>query len=327
MESKTKETEDLFDDLKGQLFAKKFLRSILKTNQLSNAYLLSGPEGVGRKLATFRFLEGLLNNGQVSKQQRKRLENFNHPDVLWIEPTYQSQGKLIPKSQKENLKEKTPPKIRLEQVREVSRFLSRFPLEAKLGIVIMEGVETMAESAANALLKTLEEPGNGLLILITSRPEKLLQTIHSRCQRIPFYPLNKADFETVIADIYKDSEYHRDASNDIGPIELNILSNGSPGALIENVNLWDDIPKELWPRLKKLPKKSIEALSLAKDITENINLEQQIWIINWLQLHLWNKSNNDVAVKRLEKLRIQLVSFVQPRLSWEIALLDIKEII
>ena len=57
-------------------------------------------------------------------------------------------------------------------------------------MVLIDGVDAMAEKAANALLKTLEEPGNGLLVLISERPERLLSTIRSRCQQIPFFRLS-----------------------------------------------------------------------------------------------------------------------------------------
>ena len=68
----------------------------------------------------------------------------------------------------------------------------------------------------------------------------------------------------------------------------------------------------------------LDKLSLAKDIVESLNLEQQLWIIEWLQKLLW-KSNLDIRpIKKLEKLRTQLLGHVQPRLAWEIALIQIK---
>ena len=294
---KIKNRNELFEDLNGQKFARTFLESVIQKKRINTAYLFSGPNGVGRKLTALRFLEGLLNDGQTSIKDRRRLETCNHPDLLWIEPTYKNQGKLITKSKsKENeFNEKTPPIIRLEQIREVTSFLGKKPIEAKLGMVVIDGVETMAEAAANALLKTLEEPGNGVLILITSRPEKLLQTILSRCQLIPFYPLNKDDFKKVIIKQANDSISEMELKKVFNEKELNILSNGSPGSLIENIKMWNDIPNNLWPRLKDLPQKSIDSLSLAKDITETMNVEQQIWLINWLQINLWEQKYNSIS--------------------------------
>ena len=56
----------------------------------------------------------------------------------------------------------------------------------------------MAESPANALLKTLEEPGKATLILIAPDPNSLLTTLVSRCQKIQFYPLSQADLSTIL---------------------------------------------------------------------------------------------------------------------------------
>ncbi len=317
---------DVFNDIIGQEFAISFLSSVLNKNRISNAYIFSGPEGIGKKLTALRFLEGILNKGQYSPKDRRRLELFQHPDLLWIEPTYQNQGELISKSkaQEIGLNRRTRPQIRLEQIRDIAKFLSKIPLEAVSGMVVIEGVETMAEQAANALLKTLEEPKNGLLILITSRTEKLLPTIHSRCQSINFSSLNKINFQKVVGRIYeqqKDSLTIPDLNIEE---EISMMSNGSPGAFIENIQSWSSIPNELWPNLKNLPKDPLSALSLAKEISDNLDIEQQSWLINWLQQNIWGKERNVKRIKRLEKLRFQLGCFVQPRLAWEIALLEIR---
>ncbi len=317
--------DDLFKDIIGQDFAKVFLNAILNKNRLNNAYLFYGPEGVGKKLTALRFLEGLITEGHSSERDRKRLEGNNHPDLLWVEPTYQIQGRLISKSEalKEGLTTRNPPQIRLEQIREIGRFLSKSPLETKFEMVVIEAVEKMAESAANALLKTLEEPQNGILVLITSRPEKVLQTIHSRCQKIPFYSLSKENFKLIIKNL--DNNNKLDLLNTINHKEIAEISNGSPGSFLENSKIWNSISENLVPQLENLPKQSIDALKLAKSISEDLTLEDQIWLINWLQYNQWHKNNNKMIYKRLDSLRYQLLSFVQPRLAWEVALLDIKD--
>ena len=318
---------ELFSDIIGQEFAINFLSSVLKKNKISNAYLFSGPEGIGKKLTALRFLEGILNKGKYSLKERRRLELFQHPDLLWIEPTYQNQGQLISKSKAHEigLNSRAKPQIRLEQIRDISRFFSKVPLEAVSGMVVIEGVETMAEQAANALLKTLEEPRNGFLILITSRAEKLLPTIHSRCQSINFHSLNKIDFQKVVNRIYEQQKDSLKISDQYIEEEISMMSNGSPGAFIENIQSCSSIPSELWPNLKNLPKDSLSALSLAKEISENLDIDQQIWLINWLQQNIWAKKRNSQRIKRLEKLRFQLGCFVQPRLAWEIALIEIRD--
>ena len=176
----------VFEDLIGQPLAVNLLASALTSQRLAPAYLFAGPDGVGRRLAALRFLEGMLAETGSSPRQRRRLEERNHPDLLWVEPTFQHQGRLLTRVEAEEagIGRRTPPQLRLEQIRGVSRFLARQPVEARRGMVVIETAEAMAESAANALLKTLEEPGHGLMILLSTSPERLLSTIRSRCQLI-----------------------------------------------------------------------------------------------------------------------------------------------
>ena len=320
------ETNELFKDLIGQNIAISLLSAILKYKKFAPAYLFAGPDGVGRSIAARRFLEGMITDGVAFMRERKRIEKLNHPDILWIEPSYMHQGKLIPQSitKEASINKKSPPLIRLEQIRDIKKFLSKQPIEAKLHMVVIEEAERMNEAAANALLKTLEEPQNGVLILICQRPENLLSTIRSRCQIIPFTKLHSNDLEKIYSKIQINEEI--EFSVIVNNQELFNLANGSPGALIDNINTWNELPQELLSRLKVLPRKPIDALSLARDLIETLDIEQQLWLINWLQQYIWNKHRDGTAIKILESLRRQLVSFVQPRLAWEVALLKLSEV-
>ncbi len=313
----------LFNDLIGQSLAVAFLEASLRKKHFAPAYLFCGPNGVGRKLAAFRFLEGLLFNGKSSESLRRRLEEKNHPDLLIIEPTYIHQGRLVPKSEAdlESVSSRTPPQIRLEQIRDLKRFLGRNPVEAKHGMVIIESVDLMAEPAANALLKTLEEPGHGLLILISSAPDRLLSTIRSRCQNILFKRLDMDQLKFVLKK-KRILEFESLSKNE-SYLEILSLANGSPGQLIQNLHIWKSIPDDISNNLKNLPQNPLQALSLARDLTDTLDGEQQLWLINWLQFHLWNQKLDQEPLRRLEKLRLHLLGYVQPRLAWEVALLDL----
>ena len=315
------ESEKLFDDLIGQETAVELLKAAITKKRIAPAYLFAGPQGVGQCLTAQRFLEGLITGGSPSLRERIRLRKLNHPDLIWIEPTYLHQGNLISKSlaQKEGIKKRNPPQIRLEQIRSIQRFLGKKPIEANLGMVVIEAVETMNEASANALLKTLEEPGNGSLILISSRPEKLLPTIRSRCQKIPFSRLNYGNLKKVLSKTNFDQTNH--FSFESASKEIINLSNGSPGALIDNFQTWKEFPEDILIRIKTLPKSPVDALSLARDVTETLDLEQQIWLINWLQQYIWAEDMNQELINQLETLRRYLLSFVQPRLAWEVTFL------
>ena len=307
---------ELFADLIGQPLAVNLLTAALQQQRLPPAYLFAGPEGVGRQLAALRLLEGVLAGGVPSPRQRRRLIERNHPDLLWVEPTFQHQGRLLSRAEAEEagLSRRTPPQLRLEQIRGVSRFLARQPVEAKRGMVVIEAAEAMPEAAANALLKTLEEPGHGLLILLSAAPERLLSTIRSRCQLIRFLRLAEGDVQMVLKRCGEEAD---------DPLELLAMAAGSPGALLEHRRQRDGLPQDLVSRLESLPEQPMHALALARDLCETLDGEQQLWLIDWWQHQLWRSGAGDQPMRRLETLRRHLLAFVQPRLAWEVALLDL----
>ena len=316
---------ELFEDLLGQSQAVALLRAGLQQQRLAPAYLFCGPDGVGRRLAALRFLEGAIAGLDGSPSVRRRLQDGNHPDLLWVEPTYSEKGQLVPASQAEaaGVSRKAPPQLRLEQVRAVSQFLARRPVESSRCLVVMETVEAMAEGAANALLKTLEEPGDGMLILLTASPDRLLSTIRSRCQSIPFGRLDPQTLEAVLQ-----RHGHGGITQAGDPPELLELAAGSPGALLEQRAQWQALPEGLTDRCSAFSAPNgaqtpMVALSLARDLCEVLDVEQQLWLLDWWQLHLWRQRQDPSPLKRLEQLRSQLRSYVQPRLAWEVALLSL----
>lgn len=312
----------LFSELVGQPLAHQLLQAALQKDRLAPAYLFAGPEGVGRRLAAFRFLEGVLTGGGTHPGWRRRLSQGNLADLLWVEPTYLHQGQPVPLSQAEALgvSRRSPAQIRLEQVREVGRFLARCPIESPKPLVVIEQAEAMAEAAANALLKTLEEPGDGLLILISAAPEKLLTTIRSRCQWIPFHPLSAEEMETVLARV---APLGQGTGSQGVPPELVAMAAGSPGALVAHCLQWERLPEGLAARLETLSPDPMKALALARDISEALEGDQQLWLLNWWQTRLWDRHRDRRQMERLEGLRKHLLSHVQSRLAWEVTLLDL----
>jgi DNA polymerase-3 subunit delta' len=319
--------QQLFADLLGQPRAVSLLTAALELRRIAPAYLFAGPDGVGRRLAALRFLEGVIGLDASAPQApaglRRRLEQGNHPDLLWVEPTYSHQGRLVRASEAEaeGISRRTAPQIRLEQVRELARFLARHPVEAPGPMVVIESVEAMAEGAANALLKTLEEPGAGLLLLLSAAPEQLLSTIRSRCQQIPFVRLAADQVQAVLAGLPETGTLAQADPGD--PDELLELAAGSPGALLEQRRRWRELPEDLAGRLLALRADPMEALALARDLCEALDGEQQQWLLSWWQLALWRRRGPAVDLRRLERLRAQLRAHVSPRLAWEVALLQL----
>ncbi|ABX08074.1 DNA polymerase III subunit delta' [Prochlorococcus marinus] len=314
---------NLFAGIEDQNLAINILTEVIHKNKIAPGYLFSGPQGVGQRIVTLRFLEGLITGGDVEPTIRKRLESLNHPDLLWVEPSYISQGRVIKQSlaQKDNININAISKIRLDQIKELKTFLGKRTIEAKLAMVVIEDAEKMNEAASNALLKTLEEVNNGLIILISSRSENLLSTIKSRCHEIPFKPLKYHSLEELFINYGEDNKinnYTFDSRK-----ELINLSNGSPELLIRNINKIQEIPSEILLSLTKLPNDYLEAITIAKDIIENLDIEQQLWIINFLQQHFWLRESNLYCMNVLKVLSSHLVSSIQPRIAWEVALIEL----
>ncbi len=321
--SKVYKSQGLFEDINNQPLAIELLESILEKKRIAPAYIFSGPKGVGQVELTIRFLEGLITGGYTKPSIRKMLSEYNYPDLLWVEPTYTHKGNLIEKSKAKgnNFISKKTAQIRLEQIREIKSFLSNQAIETELGMIVIEDAETMNEAASNALLKTLEEPPKGILVLISSRVDQMLTTIKSRCQLIPFQPFSYNVIRKLFLENIKDSKLDKSLIN--YEVELIRLSNGSPEVLEENIQIIQEIPSQLLSALKALPSNYLEALNIAKDIHEGLSLENQLWLIKFLQVHFWNKDNNLEIITLLEKLQSLLSSSIQPRIAWEVTLIDL----
>ncbi len=306
-----------FKNIIGQNRAITLLQQAISLNRIAPAYLFVGVSGIGRSLAAQGFAQLLLTQNLSEKQKSltvKKILHHNHPDFRWLEPTYSDRGELLTVSQAlaKDLKRKTPPKIRIEQIRQLIQFLNRPPLESERLIVVIEDAHTMAEAPANALLKTLEEPGKATLILIAPSTESLLSTIVSRCQPIPFQRLSQQDLQQVLENTGNQEILNHP--------ELLKIAQGSPGEVIAAWSQLQAIPQDVLQQLKQIPKNHLVALRLAKTITQELDLATQLWLVDYLQYCYWQKDYNSSTIKQWEDTRKYLLSYVQPRLVWECTL-------
>lgn len=161
-----------FRDIRGQEPAVLLLQTALSRARLAQAYLFYGPNGIGKKLTALQFAKALACQQRSADACEscpacRKIATGNHPDVVCVSPEGTS--------------------IRIEHIRAIQRQLSYKPYESQRTVIIIDGCECLTAPAANALLKTLEEPpATGLLLLITSKKDALPITILSRCQQIPF---------------------------------------------------------------------------------------------------------------------------------------------
>jgi DNA polymerase-3 subunit delta' len=195
-----------FDKIIGHARQKEFLRRTLAHNKLAHAYLFEGPQGVGKRLtalALARSIFCLEGTGCKECVPCRKIDHNNHPDLHILEPD----GK----------------QIKIEQIRNLQKTLAFKPVESTRRICLIDQADKMNPAAANSLLKTLEEPSaETLIILISARPEALLTTVLSRCQRLPFSRLPQSCIESTLISqrSYTQKEAHIIAALADGSFQL-----------------------------------------------------------------------------------------------------------
>lgn len=222
-----------FSDILGQEKARSFLRQVITREKMPHAYLFTGIPGVGKK-STAQALAMALNclsprDGDAcgSCASCRKIQEGNAPDFQVIYPERGSIG--------------------IDQIRELNHGLAFSPLAAQFRVLVICKSEAMTPEAANAFLKTLEEPPLGnILILTATEPLDLLPTIVSRCQKVSFQPLPRA---VVARWINEKKELSRKESEIIAA-----LSGGSIGRAAEMVESRFLEQREEWlVRITELP--------------------------------------------------------------------------
>jgi DNA polymerase III subunit delta' len=177
-----------FKDFPEQEQGAQLLQRSLERGRLAHAYLFTGHqleplEGLARTLAkTLNCLQPLKRGGVAVDccghcLNCQKIEHGNHADVYWVRP--ESKSRQIRISQIVR-RDDSPPRVLLDAV-------NLKPTESQYKVGIIVAADRLNESAANAFLKTLEEPPpHSVLILLTTEPQRILETILSRCLRLNF---------------------------------------------------------------------------------------------------------------------------------------------
>ena len=169
----------------GQDHLLKRIELTLQQQRQSHAYLLSGPPHVGKMALAINLsqaLNCLEGPGEPcgSCTQCTRIAEGHHSDISVLAPGQGEEGRS-PKTV-----------IGIGAIKEIIRRVSLNPYEGKSSVVIIDGAESMSDDAANALLKTLEEPPPQVMFLLLTADEgAVLPTIRSRCQSMALVPLSK----------------------------------------------------------------------------------------------------------------------------------------
>jgi DNA polymerase III subunit delta' len=235
------------------------LKRAWSRDQVHHAYLFEGPHGVGKRRVA-EYFAALINCitdrspedpnpcgtcrscRKIMPSDRPDRES-KHPDIIVLEPDGRQ--------------------IKIEQVRDLIRLIPFPPIEASFRFVIIDPADKLGDAAANALLKTLEEPPSRTrFILVSSKPQSLPVTVRSRCQRMTFGRLTHTEVLTGLRT------YRTDLPTDLEQIA--VMADGSLGAAF---NLLDDPimqrRSQLIERLLQLTESDIRAsFDLAADLKE-----------------------------------------------------------
>ncbi|MFT5697199.1 MAG: DNA polymerase-3 subunit delta' [Desulforhopalus sp.] len=210
-----------YSQLFGQEKAKRLLGKTLASDRLPHGFLFKGPDGVGkclfaRGLAAAINCKDTVDPGACGVcSSCRKFYSGSHPDFTIVRPDKGA--------------------IKIDQVRQLVKSISYPPYESTMRVVVLEDVHTMRREAANSLLKTLEEPPDGnLLILTADSSREILATLTSRCQVVPFAALGTDDTCTILK------------AQDVEEADARVLarlSEGSPGVALtlhraEMVSMW-----------------------------------------------------------------------------------------
>jgi DNA polymerase-3 subunit delta' len=279
--------------LYGHEGAEQALLAAWRSGRLPHAWLIGGPRGIGKATLAFRFARFLLAQGSAPTEGEpaglfgavepppapetlalppdhpvfRRVASGGHADLLTLECKLDDRGRLRTE-------------ILVDDAREVSAFLHLTPAEGGWRVVVIDGAEAMNRSAANAILKIVEEPPRQAVILLVSHaPGRLLPTIRSRCRRLALHPLPAETVARILAE--------RQPGLDPAEAEtLAGLAEGSAGRAValageKGVELLRDILK----LLESLPQLDIAALHRLADRTAGNDGQETFRIMR--ELLLW----------------------------------------
>jgi DNA polymerase-3 subunit delta' len=171
------------------------LAEALRGGRMHHAWMLTGPKGLGKATLAYRFARvalGAQAGGarplQVDAEDSiaRKIAAQAHPDLFILRRGLNDRGR--PRRE-----------ISVDEARELGQFFSLAPSQGGMRVAIIDAVDDLNRNAANAILKTLEEPpARSVLLLVTHAPGAVLPTIRSRCRRLPLRPLTDAQVRQAL---------------------------------------------------------------------------------------------------------------------------------
>lgn len=259
-----------FREIHGHQRPIRWLQNAVASNHLGHAYLFHGEEAIGKRLVALalskflhceRPIEGPTADACGECRSCHQVAQGTHPDFLVISAEDE---------QKQN------PKIKIDQIRALEHFVIYRPLVATRKICLIDHADTMTVEAANALLKTLEDPPDHCVFLLTSsRPEHMLATIRSRCMTMKFSPLSNAETCEFLSTRTK-----------LNQNDIQLIASYSEGRLGKALQI---TPEDLRVQLRQywallfgdLPKSPSTIMDMCEDLVKSDQVQEAI---RWFRL-------------------------------------------
>lgn len=277
----------MFEHIIGNKENKIKLKNMVENNNILHSYIFSGISGIGKFEFAKEFAKAILCLDEKNKPCNKckaceTFDSFNNPDVIIIDEQENS--------------------IKTEQMKNLVNNVFEKPIQSRKKIYIINNSENMTKEAQNSLLKTLEEPPEYIvIILITSNENLLLNTIKSRCIKIPFNKLSNEEIK----------EYFLKINESIDDKAIKIFS-GSIGRAIKLKNKNNIYLKieEIFQNIEKL--NELQMLKLKDEIF--IDKDEIYSILDYINVIFYEKTMKDLentakyatCIKIIEETKLRL---------------------
>ncbi len=261
-----------FRSIVGHDHQKGLFSSLVERDKLPHALMFSGPRGVGKATLALELVKNLFcaeKKACGTCRPCRNLASGTHPDFTLV---------------------KTATSIKIDELRAIRKEVYEPPYDADVRAILIDDADLMTREAANALLKTLEEPPpSNLFILVTSREQDILMTIRSRCMRIGFGPLSTGAVSRYLQE-------HMDLAADRAQL-FAALSGGSVASALfwldeKNFLLRQRIAETVVSKKGSLTNASLIAERIAKEGSESQYLS---FLLSFFRDIWWLDHTGDVS--------------------------------